>query len=410
MSRTYTHQLGFENSVVYIMHNTYRIKNNFGLHEAWMNAKRNGLDLIIKIFTPVDNNRNELFFKSQTIDLYQELTQFGSVEWITDIDDIKKSAIYIDACILNEEKRILAKVLTFSEECSIYEIDSNTLVPVRVVSDKEEYSARTIRSKIWKNNEYYNEVFVDRSTLGQRNATTVLNDFLDNKLKHYMDRNDPSKDYTSGLSKYLRWGFISPIEIYNAIKDDKSDEVISFLDELVVRRELAYNFCFYNEGYDVFDSMTYDWAYQTMRIHELDDREYLYELNDYLNFRTHDEYFNTAMKELVYFGEMHTYMRMYWGKKIIEWSKNYRQAFETITHLNNYYFLDGNTPNSYAGVAWLFGKHDRAWSEREVFGKLRYMNENGLKRKFEIDKYVDKVQHRLENENVIEVDYVQKKN
>jgi deoxyribodipyrimidine photo-lyase len=120
-------------------------------------------------------------------------------------------------------------------------------------------------------------------------------------------------------------------------------------------------------------------------------------LLDYVQFKTHDPYFNAAMKEMVYFKTMSSYMRMYWCKKIIEWSKTYKEAYEIAITLNNLYFLDGNTPNGYAGVAWCFGKHDRAWTERPIFGKLRYMNANGLKRKFDIETYVKQIEARVED-------------
>jgi deoxyribodipyrimidine photo-lyase len=132
-----------------------------------------------------------------------------------------------------------------------------------------------------------------------------------------------------------------------------------------------------------------------MREHLGDERQYIYNIDDYIHSNTHDKYFNTAMKEMVYFGKMHSYMRMYWCKKIIEWSNTYKEAYEIAIQLNNSLFIDGNTPNGYAGVAWCFGRHDRAWTEREIFGKLRYMNENGLKRKFDIDEYVKKIEYEI---------------
>jgi deoxyribodipyrimidine photo-lyase len=164
-----------------------------------------------------------------------------------------------------------------------------------------------------------------------------------------------------------------------------------FIEELVVRRELSYNFIYYNRQYNNFHFMTYPWAYETMYAHENDQREYIYTIDDYIQYKTHDPYFNAAMKEMVELGYMHNYMRMYWAKKVIEWSPNYQEAYRILIYLNNYYFLDGNTPNGYTGVAWCFGKHDRAWTERPIFGKIRYMNQNGLKRKFDIDNYITKI-------------------
>jgi deoxyribodipyrimidine photo-lyase len=134
--------------------------------------------------------------------------------------------------------------------------------------------------------------------------------------------------------------------------------------------------------------MTEPWAYRTMNEHLDDEREYLYTIQDYQDLKTHDPYFNACMRELLESGYMHNYMRMYWAKKIIEWSKSYHEAFSIIKTLNDTYLLDGRDPSSYAGIAWCFGKHDRPWQERPIFGKLRTMTEGGLKRKFAIDKYV----------------------
>jgi deoxyribodipyrimidine photo-lyase len=234
-----------------------------------------------------------------------------------------------------------------------------------------------------------------KGSIGEIKAQEVLNDFISDNLNHYHDRNDPSLDFTSHLSKYIKYGFISPVQIINQVHASQKNNQDLFIEELVVRRELAINFCYYNEGYDQFDQMTYEWAYKTMKVHETDEREYLYTTEDYLSFNTHDPYFNAAMKEMVYFGYMHNYMRMYWAKKIIEWSYTYKEAFEISLFLNNTYFYDGNTPNGYAGVAWCFGKHDRAWTERKIFGKLRYMNSNGLKRKFDIETYVSHIEEKV---------------
>ena len=198
--------------------------------------------------------------------------------------------------------------------------------------------------------------------------------------------------YNSNVSVYLKYGLISPIRILLFLEQYHSHNKESFIEELIVRRELSYNFVHFNKNYDNFHYITYDWAYQTMNIHALDKKEYLYTIEDYIHFNTHDPYFNAAMREMVLLGRMHGYMRMYWCKKIIEWSPNFEEAYRIAIYLNNYYFKDGNTPNGYTGVAWCFGKHDRAWTERPIFGKLRYMNSNGLKRKFDIDLYMEKVE------------------
>jgi deoxyribodipyrimidine photo-lyase len=150
------------------------------------------------------------------------------------------------------------------------------------------------------------------------------------------------------------------------------------------------NFVHYNPRYDTPEALP-DWARKTLREHGKDRREYLYSLPDLEGARTHDPYWNAAQDEMVATGRMHNYMRMYWGKKILEWSATPDEAFRTALYLNNKYELDGRDPNGFAGVAWCFGKHDRPWSERKIFGKVRYMNAAGLERKFDMGAYVRKV-------------------
>ena len=163
----------------------------------------------------------------------------------------------------------------------------------------------------------------------------------------------------------------------------------AYLEELIVRRELAVNYVNFNRNYDSFDGLP-EWAKRTLLSHKKDPRDYLYSLKELENAKTHDPYWNAAQNEMLVTGKMHGYMRMYWGKKLIEWIDNPEKAFKIALHLNDKYELDGRDPNGYAGVAWCFGKHDRPWKERKIFGIVRYMNSDGLRRKFDADKYVHK--------------------
>ena len=165
-----------------------------------------------------------------------------------------------------------------------------------------------------------------------------------------------------------------------------------FLEELIVRRELSVNFIYYNKNYDSYDALP-PWAMATLQKHKSDRRDYLYSLREFDEALTHDIYWNAAQNELLRTGKIHNYMRMYWGKKIIEWTESPEQAFDFMIYLNNRYALDGRDVNSYTGIAWCFGKHDRPWKERAVFGTVRYMNENGLKRKFDMSGYLKKYNH-----------------
>ena len=180
-------------------------------------------------------------------------------------------------------------------------------------------------------------------------------------------------------------------KMYVSVADGDPDAE-DFLEELIVRRELSFNFVYYNQNYDrSLKDILYDWAYESLMEHKSDEREYLYDYQELENAETHDQYWNAAQREMQITGKMHNYMRMYWGKKILEWTSDPEEAYQWALKLNNKYSLDGRDPNSYAGVGWIFSKHDRAWTEREVFGKVRYMNAGGLERKFDMEKYLNKI-------------------
>ncbi|MHC4374188.1 MAG: deoxyribodipyrimidine photo-lyase [Planctomycetota bacterium] len=313
-------------------------------------------------------------------------------------------------------------------DCLLEQVETNVIVPIREVSDKENFSAGTLRPRIHKKLSEYlipvrhrkprlssldmkiksfdvddielalSQLTIDRSVGrvttfkgGTGQAKKRLNAFIKNKLDRYSDlRNDPSLDATSNMSPYLHFGQISAL--YIALKVMQSDRPgkEDYLEELIVRRELSYNLVYYNRHYDRFSCLP-PWARNTLNVHARDKREYIYTLEEFEKAQTHDPYWNAAQKEMVLTGKMHGYMRMYWGKKILEWTKSPRQGYKIALYLNNKYELDGRDPNGFAGVAWCFGKHDRAWSERKVFGKVRYMNAAGLKRKFDAEAYVDKI-------------------
>ncbi len=309
--------------------------------------------------------------------------------------------------------------------CSVVAVESEVVVPVQTVCPKEAWSAAVIRRRIvpWLSEHLtplseskvkrksidfpidhpkriavetaLENLKVDRSvaavsgtTGGHLHARRRLEDFIEHKLKHYAEgRNDPCAEMTSGLSPYLHFGQISPVEIALEIKKSAPKIGKEFLEELIVRRELSMNVVWYNTKYDSFDCLP-AWAKATLHAHARDKREFVYSKSDWESASTHDPYWNATQRELLLTGRIHGYMRMYWGKKILEWSRSPEEAYETAVYLNDKYQLDGRDPNGYAGVAWCFGKHDRPWAERPVFGMVRYMNDKGLKRKFDIDSYV----------------------
>lgn len=319
--------------------------------------------------------------------------------------------------------------LSRSCENAVVQVEGDVVVPVDVVSDKQEWAARTIRGKINRHRKRFMRALpqtrpgksslplrltgdidfrdasgvlaaldIDRSVktsgrfaAGTEAARRALTRFLRHDLDGYADaRNDPAKPQASRLSPYLHFGQISPVEI--AVKTERAksgttDDKEAFLEELIVRRELAVNFVSFCADYDRYACLP-DWALRTLEQHRGDPRPFRYTRRQLENAETHDEYWNAAMQEMLKTGYMHNYMRMYWGKKIIEWTNTPEYAYSTALYLNNKYFLDGRDPNAYANVGWLFGLHDRAWAERDVFGKVRYMNASGLESKFDIDSYV----------------------
>lgn len=310
-------------------------------------------------------------------------------------------------------------------ECPLIQIESDVIVPVETASDKEEYAAYTLRPKIHshlnrllihlpENNVKQSSLDYDFKTIdlsksdavisklsidssvqpidsfigGEDEAKNKLQYFIANNISRYEEkRNDPSIKVTSQLSPYLHFGQIYPLFIALEVRENAPSFANVFLEELIVRRELSMNFVHYNQSYDSLSCLPH-WALETLRDHESDKREYLYSKEELERASTHDPYWNAAQKELRIRGKMHGYMRMYWGKKILEWTESSAKAFERSLYLNNKYELDGRDPNGFAGVAWCFGKHDRAWMERPIFGKIRYMNKKGLEHKINVKDYV----------------------
>jgi len=168
--------------------------------------------------------------------------------------------------------------------------------------------------------------------------------------------------------------------------------VTEFLEELIVRRELAFNFVRYCDNYDSLDSLP-EWVQITMRKHANDRREFLYAPEQFEWARTHDALWNACQKEMLLRGKIHGYYRMYWGKKIMEWSPSLKQAHQTMLHIHDRYALDGRDPNTYTSILWCFGLHDRPWGERPIFGTIRYMGFDGMKRKTDVPGYIREIEH-----------------
>lgn len=372
-----------------------------GLHDIYLECKKQKIHFVIKMTSPPEG-----------------VIQLSN----------NASILITDCGILRHQRRWRDQV---ARELSIkmVEVESNLVIPVWATSNKEEYAARTIRKKImtrlnefavsqykipWKwgkgelpkmiksdidfkipIEQLLKSMPIDHSVSpimekcgGERAAYKNLQFFIKKKLSQYeSQRSDPSLGMTSGLSSYLHFGNISPLTILRELSSYKAE---GFIEELIVRRELAFNMVWYNSYYDSYRILPL-WAHESLEREKNSKREYLYSRLQFEKAKTHDPYWNAAQKQMTASGFMHGYMRMYWGKKIIEWSKTPEEAFKTMLYLNDKYQLDGRDPNGYCGIAWCFGKHDRPWTKRPIFGSVRYMNAKGLERKFMMKDYLEQV-------------------
>jgi deoxyribodipyrimidine photo-lyase len=331
------------------------------------------------------------------------------------------------------------KAIVKRAEIPVYAVDSNGIIPMSRF-EKEEFAARTIRPKIKKllpdyfvkfkeekiiikaGNPKVNcpdtevnakniadlvkECAIDHSVKaseiyhgGTASGKKRLKNFVEKILPDYeTSRNKPDVDGSSRLSSYLHFGFLSPLEIAFAVQDADAPQAAkdAYLEELIVRRELSYNLTRHNSKYDSLEALP-DWVRKTMREHVADERPEIFSLEELEFGKTYDELWNASQREMVLTGEMHNYVRLLWGKLVIQWTRNYEEAFAVLEHLNNKYCLDGRNPNSYAGILWCFGKHDRPWMERPIFGKMRYMTTASTGRKFDSKKYIEWTKTLKEN-------------
>ncbi|NLV26117.1 MAG: deoxyribodipyrimidine photolyase [Methanomicrobiales archaeon] len=310
--------------------------------------------------------------------------------------------------------------------CKVAVVETNLIVPVHVASPKEEWSAGTFRPKITRQLSTFLHTLTPRNVQvestdyplftgvrvaaeyqftpesttgdtfshflpgGETAAEHYLSAFLSGTIDRYeATHHDPTARATSYLSSYLHFGHISPLAIALRVMEHPGPGTNAFLEQLIVRRELSHNFVWYNARYDHYEGLP-EWTRKTLEKHRTDPREYSYTLEDFEKCRTHDTAWNTMQLSMIRTGYLHGYLRMYWGKKILEWTESPEEGYRIALSLNNRYELDGRDPNGFCGVAWCFGKHDRPWKERPIFGTIRYMNEAGLRRKFRLDGWIDR--------------------
>ena len=431
--------------VLYWMQMYKRVDNNHSLIYAIRMANELRLPLVVyeglKYYYPWASDRIHTFILEGVEEKRLEFERLG-IRYVfylqknaespkRTVEKLAKDAALIvtddfPCFIIPEHNRRLAELARIP----VYAVDSNGVIPMSKF-EREEYAAYTIRPKIRKLLDRYltplpfetinvpsvglavdcpetavrsttisglvSECDIDHTVSasehyhgGMFEGRKRLKIFVDEILPDYEKaRSKPDRDGSSRLSAYLHFGFLSPIDIALAVRnaDAPQESKDAYLEELIVRRELSYNMTRHNPAYDSLAALP-AWVHKTMREHADDERSFNYSLEQLEAAQTHDELWNAAQREMVLTGEMHNYVRMLWGKNVIAWSPSYEVAFETLVHLNNKYCLDGRNPNSYAGILWCFGKHDRPWMERPVFGTIRYMTSGSTGKKFDSKKYI----------------------
>jgi deoxyribodipyrimidine photo-lyase len=434
--------------VLYWMQQSQRVQFNHALEFAVRTANdRNQPLMVLFALTeayPEANLRHYAFMLEGLQDVQKQLAARGIAFKIFIGDPVrsvlkaakKASTLICDRGYLRHQRKWRFKV-AHAAPCPVIQVESDVVVPVEAASPKAEYAARTIRPKIQRllsdclatlrplklklsdpslaDPEDLEAISarlkIDRSVGpvssffagGHASAVKQLKAFLERRLPDYdHHRNFPHLDGSSMMSPFFHFGHISPLEMVLAVQKSAGPQEAkeTLLEELIVRRELAVNYAFYFPDYDRYGGLP-QWARRTLAEHSKDRRDPIYTPQQLEAAATHDPYWNAAMLEMKHTGYMHTYMRMYWGKKILQWRPKPEDAFNLTLKLNNKYFIDGRDPNSFAGVGWIYGLHDQAWKERAIFGKIRYMARSGLERKFDMPGYLAKIKSRIAGLSIV---------
>jgi deoxyribodipyrimidine photo-lyase len=429
--------------VVYWMQRAQRGRDNHAVDVAAKVANALGLPLVVYFAAisnfPHANLRHYRFLNEGLPDIEEDLSERGIAFVMRRAPHESHERMFADAgaaMVIGDEnptrgpeqwRRRLAREL----KVPFWTVDADVVVPSKLIEGAQ-YGAYTIRPRLyrllpeflhefenvkaereWKRPRgfYVDSVGeditrgwkeLDRSVEpveawrgGTHAALKRLKLFVGKMLEEYdTQRNHPEVDGSSGVSPYLHFGHIGPLTIALAVeRAAKAHPKLraardAYFNELIVWRELAVNFVIHNAKYDTWECAE-PWAKKTIEEHARDEREFVYTLAQLEGAKTHDELWNAAQTQMLKFGWMHNVMRMYWAKKILEWTPDVKTAVQYAVHLNDKYFLDGRDPNGYAGVAWaIVGKFDRAWGERPVFGKIRYMSGASTGRKFDSKRYI----------------------
>jgi deoxyribodipyrimidine photo-lyase len=430
--------------VVYWMQRAQRALDNPALDVAVEAANVLGQPVVI-FFAPVPfypnaNLRHYTFLVQGIPDIAERarargvgfvLRSYPEHSLVKFCDEVKASLVVGDENPMREPRRwreIAAKTLNVP----FWTVDADVIVPSKLL-EKEQYAARIIRPRLQRRLEQFlplagnpmakvewqkprwlhalpNDGSIDLFRAwagfdhsarpvnsfrgGTSEALRLLGDFVQNKLATYPENHGkPEIDGTSRLSPYLHFGHIGPHTVMHAVRESKAPQAAKddYIDQFLTWRELAINFVHFNPLYDSIESAP-DWAHKTLAAHAADPRPILYTRKQFESAETRDELWNAAQLQMLHTGWMHNYMRMYWAKKILEWSPSPAVAYQTALYLNDKYFLDGRDPDGYAGVAWAIGgKFDRPWFDRPIFGTIRWMSGDAARKKFDAGRYVSEM-------------------
>ena len=429
--------------VVYWMQSAQRATDNPALNVAVRVANELGKPVVVFFapvpFYPYANLRHYRFLAEGIPDIAHELAlrNIGLVlraypdhSLLKFCNEVRPAIVIGDENPLREPEQWRVTVAG-KIRVPLWTVDANVIVPSKLLL-KEQFAARTIRPRIhallprfmaqqknitphiaWRSRKTLHSIplkkdFVSDWKLdgsvqpvsmwrgGSRQALRVLGEFARHRLADYPGaRNHPEIEGTSRLSPYLHFGHLNPQTVASAVQrsDAPSRAKAAFLEQVIVRRELSVNFVRFNAHYDSIECLE-PWAQRSLAEHARDPRAVVYSEKQMENAETHDPLWNAAQKQMVLTGWMHNYLRMYWAKKILEWSPSVSVAYQRAVQLNDRYELDGRDPNGYAGIAWaIVGKHDRAWSDRPVYGKIRYMPLSSTGKKFDSKRYIAQIKN-----------------
>jgi len=435
---------GGQTCVLYIMARDQRVHDNHALAAAQQQALDIGVPLaVVFCLLPRSGRRAREHYRFMLDGLQEVEAKLAAhnIPFMMVLGDarerlagvlhhLKPQAVYFDFSPLRGPQKLHAAVAE-AADCAVFEVDSHNIVPVWQASDHQEIGARTLRPKIrrllpdylaiapaiqkhpyaWPGtvktlteldgrideiveSQPANGTDITRFVPGEKAAHKALDGFIDSRLEGYADaRNNPTLDGQSELNPYLHYGQLSSAAVVRAVLQAVGEtprlqtDADTLIEEITVRKELSDNFCFYNDHYDSLAGAP-QWAQRTLQKHADDPRQFSYTLKEFETAQTHDPAWNAAQLQLIHSGKMHGYMRMYWAKKVLEWSQSPQDALDVLLYLNDFYHIDGGDPNGYVGILWsIAGLHDRPWGERPVYGNVRSMVYTGLKRKFDVNAY-----------------------